>query len=149
MNRDIPQCYRYRCIIYPTGSTLPMHVYLREADTNWTAYPYVWTHVDPSPWFPLGTRIRKLKRLPTRGIRLEHTYNIYFSKDVTSSVPNDCIAERFDQFWTGNIVVAKRSRADPLRVIHVGVGEQSLIDTIVYLWIEAVRIRRMSSCSST
>lgn len=134
-----------RCgIIFATGARTPRYVQLPEADAVWGASPYVWIQVDPSVWFPSGYRLRKIKRLPGTILDLEHTYQIYFSQDETSSVPNFCVARQFDMYWMGNIVVVKRGRADPCKVLQMGAGDVELTNIVVYSWLKQVANNRLS-----
>lgn len=141
------QNFVHRCIIYPTGVGSPRYVLLPEADADWGTSPFVWIHADPSVWFPHGHRVRKVKRLPGTNFELEHTYQIYFSRDEISSITNHCVARRFDQHWLGDIIVVKRGRADPFQVLEMtrSSGEMELVDIIVSAWLLQVAHKRLYS----
>lgn len=121
----------FRCVIYPTGGPQSLYTYLPIASANWDTFPYVWFNLDVMTYFPKGFKRKKIGKAPRSHFHLEHQYQIHYSHDAVSSLPNRCVATKCDRHWMGNIVVVKRGRADPLQVIHIELGEISFINAII------------------
>lgn len=107
-NNQIHHLSRRRCIIYATGCPRPLYVWLSTREGLHDNPPLWSVDLDLSSWFPSSSVRETPHTIPGSTVLLHHKYDIFYSRDNVTSLPNECLATRFNCHWMGNIVVVKR-----------------------------------------
>ena len=100
----------HQCVLYATGMNQLVIIHLPSVPSNQNNQPFVWHDVDILPYFPKGFCNLKLKTMPGTTFPLKHKYQIFYSFNSISSLPNTCLAKQFDCHWMGRSISGHKYR---------------------------------------
>lgn len=135
-------CGAFNCILYQIGRRYPRLVLIPcngEYDLASGANAST-EDLEFSQWFCQRTVITPLGYFPGTDCSLQNSYDIVAvpqpsrdcpETDSTCSRTNTTLDWLFSVPWRGNLIVVKRGRRDPSRVVHITQPELALIDTLV------------------